>query len=403
MINNISIPEYKELWPLLNLDGSLNGCVANDSSMEVMLRIEQSLQRLQEGDIDGQRTLWLEIHLPGRNYYWGEDKRDKNGNIWYRITTGCYRDMHYLLLYDTHHKFIDLRSQPSAFEQRNPGHQYYDVRDALLRLEKYLSEIVDSICTDPDSYNEYIAVNLPFWKRHGEIKRSALNRICPSYRRVDNPEKEILLLEKMLNRRVSTFSEMTLNIYMHYWRMAYVAYRTMSDFEPSPTGAFAELSDREIFKHSSKGYHLEGYDLDSQDDFIRWEAENSPYHCLDVAYARIHLWPVRDKNGLWHFETGFHVRGYFRDMLNIVRNLYDQGVIVGISYWADEALAQLKEEDTVTITPCPDKYREEIHLPYAGDGITRKMVNAIIRETTWKAEKPVLPRRQEQNSGREED
>ena len=110
MINNITILEYKEFWPLLCLDGALNGNVVDDASLEVMLRIEKEMHRLKVMGDDERRTLWLEIHLPGRRYYWGEDKRDLNGNIWYWISTANYRGFHYLRLGDNHHRCIDLRS-----------------------------------------------------------------------------------------------------------------------------------------------------------------------------------------------------------------------------------------------------------------------------------------------------
>ncbi len=391
MINNIIVPEYKELWPLLSLDRALNGNVVDDASLEVMLRIEKEMHRLKVMGDDERRSLWIEIHLPGRRYYWGEDKRDRNGNIWYWISTGNYRGFHSLLLGDNHHRCVDLRSQPFVGEQRNPEHIYTDVSKSLLRLEEYVRVIVDAVCMAPDKYNEYVEENLPYWKRHGTVRRSVLNGICPLYRRVENPEAEVELLENVRSSPLAVLNEMTLNTYMHYWRLAYVAYRTRDDFEPDSSEKYADSDDREVFRRSSKGYNLDGYNLDSQDDFIKWKTENSSYHCFDVAYARIHLWPVREDDGLWHFEMSYNVGGYFRDILNIVRALYEQGIIVGIRYWVDDALAQLREEDSVRISPCPNKYQEEISLPTVGDGVTRKMVNAIIRETVWDKEETVLP------------
>ena len=391
MVNNIIVPEYKELWPLFDLDGALNGNVVDDASLEVMLRIEKEMHRLKVMGDDERRSLWLEIHLPGRRYYWGEDKRDRNGNIWYWISTGNYRGFHYLLLGDNHHRCIDLRSQPYVGEVRDPEHIYTDVREPLLRLEEYVKEIVDAVCAKPDEYNDYVGANLPYWKRHGVIKRSVLNGICPLYRRVGGLEGENELLEKVRKSPLTVLEEMTLNTYMHYWRLAYVAYRTRDDFEPDSIDEYVDSDDREVFRRSSKGYNLEEYDLDSQEDFIRWKDGNSPYHCLDVAYARIHLWPVREDDGSWHFEISYNVCGYFRDVLNIVRALYEQGIIVGISHWADDALAQLREEDTVRISPCPNKYQEEISLPTVGDSVTRKMVNAIIHKTVWDKEELVMP------------
>lgn len=391
MINNITILEYKELWPLLCLDGALNGNVVDDASLEVMLRIEKEMHRFKVMGDDERRTLWLEIHLPGRRYYWGEDKRDLNGNIWYWISTANYRGFHYLRLGDNHHRCIDLRSLPYEGGVRKPERIYTDVREPLLRLEKYVKEIVDAVCVAPEKYNEYIEKNLPYSKRHGKIRRSVLNDICTLYRRVEDPEAEVELLENVRKCPLTVLEDMTLNTYMHYWRLAYVAYRTRDDVEPNSVDEYANLDDREVFRHSSKGYNIEEYDLDSQEDFIRWKDGNSLFHCLDVVYARIHLWPVREDDGLWHFEITYNVCGYFHDVLNIVRALYEQGIIIGINHWADDALAQLRGEDIVRISPCPNKYQEEISLPTVGDGVKRKMVNAIIRETMWNKEELVLP------------
>lgn len=391
MINNITILEYKEFWPLLCLDGALNGNVVDDASLEVMLRIEKEMHRLKVMGDDERRTLWLEIHLPGRRYYWGEDKRDLNGNIWYWISTANYRGFHYLRLGDNHHRCIDLRSLPYVGGVRKPGRIYTDVREPLLRLEKYVKEIVDAVCVAPEKYNEYIEKNLPYSKRHGTIRRSVLNDICTLYRRVEDPEAEVELLENVRKCPLTVLEEMTLNTYMHYWRLAYVAYRTHDDVEPDSVDEYANWDDREVFRHSSKGYNIEEYDRDSQEDFIRWKDGNTLFHCLDVVYARIHLWPVREDDDLWHFEITYNVCRYFRDVLNIVRALYEQGIIIGINHWADDALAQLRGEDIVRISPCPNKYQEEISLPTVGDGVTRKMVNAIIRETMWNKEELVLP------------
>lgn len=396
MINNITVPEYKEILPMICLDDShhLNGNVVDDASLEVMLRIEKEMQRLKVMGSDERRTLWLEIHLPGRGYQWEEDRRDRNGNIWYWITTANYEGFHYLIFCDGCFRIIDLRSHTHVHGERDSEHHTYaDVRKPLLRLERYVKDIVDAICETPAAYNEYVEQNLPYWKKHGTIPRSVLNSICPMYRRVADPESEIELLENVRKSSLTVFDEMTLNVYMHYWRLAYVAYMTRGSFEPKASDYYDGFDDRELFTHSSKGtYELEGLSLDSQEDFIKWERENSPYHCLDVAYARIHLWPVRDEDSeKWHFELGYHVGGYFRDVLNIVRALYEQGVVIGIRHWVDEALEQLREEDVVGVCPSPNKYREEISVPYVGDGVTRKMVNAIVRATTWKKEEEALP------------
>ena len=57
MVNNIIVPEYKELWPLLSLDRALNGNVVDDASLEVMLRIENEMHRLKVMGDDARRSL----------------------------------------------------------------------------------------------------------------------------------------------------------------------------------------------------------------------------------------------------------------------------------------------------------------------------------------------------------
>ena len=163
MINNITVPEYKEILPMICLDDShhLNGNVVDDATLEVMLRIEKEMQRLKVMGSDERRTLWLEIHLPGRGYQWEEDRRDRNGNIWYWITTANYEGFHYLIFCDGCFRIIDLRSHTHVHGERDSEHHTYaDVCKPLLRLERYVKDIVDAICETPAAYNEYVEQNL---------------------------------------------------------------------------------------------------------------------------------------------------------------------------------------------------------------------------------------------------
>jgi hypothetical protein len=89
-----------------------------------------------------------------------------------------------------------------------------------------------------------------------------------------------------------TSDEMTLRKYMHIWRIAYEVYRTKSEIDPIEKSVYEDVSDKEIFtRHNSKGREIDGLNLDSEEDFLKWEGTNSPYHCLDIAYARVHLSP----------------------------------------------------------------------------------------------------------------
>jgi hypothetical protein len=124
---------------------------------------------------------------------------------------------------------------------------------------------------------------------------------------------------------------------MHIWRIAYEAYRTKSEIDPTGKFMYEDVSDEEIFtRHNSKGREIEGLNLDSEEDFLKWEGTNNPYHCLDIAYARVHLSPhkmgecwddekIPVPNGQWYFSLYFSVYGYSQDVINMLEALCHAG------------------------------------------------------------------------------
>ena len=397
-IDNLKRPSCEELWPLLvlGMGNDWNGNIVDDASLEVMKRIEKTMQRLAVMGEDDCRYLWIQPVCPqpsdGEEDGGWEEEPDAKGLLWYELLTAHCGDFHYLLLTNRSWRFVDLRSAHHIHAQRDPNEVYCDLKEPLLRLERYANELVDAILIDPDAYNDYVEQNLPFRKRDGIVKRSDLYAICPIYRRIENPGFYLKAVEEMLALGPKRFKRMTLRLYRHYWRMAYVAYRTLDDYRPEPSGSFDGLSDEEVFEHSSKGLETRTFDLDLEQDYLRWEEENSLYHCHDVAYARIHLVPRRDDDGLWRLELSYNVVGYFRDALNIVTAFLKQGVGLDIGDFADEAVRKLREEDYITLTPLPNKYREEMSLPCPDEDITPAMVAEIIRLTRWKSQARVKPR-----------
>lgn len=396
---NLKCPSFEELWLLLALgDGhDLNGNILDDASLEVMLRIEKTMQRLAAMGDDDRRCLWVEIEAPKpdddeeEDWCW-EEEPDSNGHLWYLLFTAHHKDFHYLLMSNRHWRFVDLRSAHCMGAERDSNDNCYcSLVAPLTRLETYVTALVDAILEDPDAYNDYVEEHLPYTKRVGVIQRSELNRICPSYRPVNHPESHIQMLEAMKAMEMQRFELMTLRLYMHHWRIAYVAFNTMDRFEPDAPEVYRDLSDEELFSRYNNCGDLEGFDLDSEADFLKWEKENEGYHCHDVAYARIHLWPGRDEHGRWYFSIGYHGVGYFQDVLNIVSTFRQMGIGIDISGFVDQAIAKLKEEDEVTITPLPNKYREEMSLPWPDEEVTEESVQEIIKHTRWEPQVKVRP------------
>ena len=398
----ITLPvlRYSDLGEIMCLEhrNHLNGVVVDDAALEVMLRIEKTMQRLEVMGDDEQRWLWVEMKAPVKRYRMEE--ADENGNYWYQVFTAHYEDFHYMIIRNRHWKYIDLRSARYVRGERKPDVWHGNVSKPLLKLEAYITALVDSICENPDEYNTYVEKNLPYSKRDGIIKRVDLNRICPVYRTFENPERVVEIVKEMNALPLWTAEKMTLRTYMHFWRLLYEAYRTKDRYRPDPKSDFADMTDEEIFReYNNKGDEIEGLDVDSEQDFQKWDDENGSYHNMDVAYARIHLWPrkkgcgwgdegVDVPDGRWYFTLSFSVYGYAVDVVNMLEALCDAGV--GVVCRETARLQRIAEEtDYVGITPGADKYSHddkvgnEITLPYVQEGITAQQIEDVIAAAEW--------------------
>ena len=407
-MKKLPILKYNDLWELMCLDhrNHINGVVVDDASLEVMLRLEKTMQRLEVMGDDERRILWIEIKAPAKRYR--EEDADAKGNYWYQVCIAHYEDFHYMILSNCNWKFIDLRSAQYIDAERKPDLYSGNVSKALKKLESYISVLVDNICENPDAYNAYIAEQLPYTKRDGKIKRADLNKICPCYKTFEHPEHVIKVLEQQQTMPLWTCNEMTLRKYMHIWRIAYEAYCTKSEINPTRKSAYEGVTDDEIFtRHNSKGREIEGLDLDSEQDFLKWKGANSPYHCLDVAYARVHLSPHKKgegwddeeipvPNGQWYFSLYFSVYGYSQDVINMLEALCHAGIGVKCSA-TSRLLKMVNETDYVSISSLPNKYAHddeignEISLPYECEEISAQQVADVIAATEWEPLRKVKP------------
>lgn len=398
-MKDLPILKYNDLIEIMCLDHNnhLNGVVVDDASLDVMLRVEKTMSRLDVMGDDERRELWIELKAPCKRDR--EEDADENGNYWYLLITGCYQQMHYMILSNKEWRFIDLRSHESGCGERKPDLWNGNVSKALKKLETYITALVDRICANPEEYNEYVAEHLPYYKREGRIRRKDLNRICPCYKTFEDPERVISIVNGMKALPISTYDEMTLRTYMHVWRILYEAYCRKDRYADRKEDCFEGVSDVEVFSHNSKGREIEGFDLDSEADFLKWKNENSSYHCLDVAYARVHLCPIKSGDyiydeelgvpeGKWCFSLGYSVYGYSQDVVNMLEAMLEAGI--GLCCSSNERLLKIAlEEDWVSISPLPNKYTHseelgnEISLPYIDDDITEEQVRKVIAATQW--------------------
>ena len=176
-MKKIKILRYNDLGDLMYLthEHHLNGVVVDDAALEVMLRIEKTMQRLEAMGDDEQRWLWIELKAPGKRNRWEE--ADENGNYWYQVFTANYEGFHYMIIRNRERRYIDLRSARYVGDERKPDVWLGNVSKSLLKLEKYIMALVDNICENPNDYNNYVEEHLPYSKRDGVIKRADLNHM----------------------------------------------------------------------------------------------------------------------------------------------------------------------------------------------------------------------------------
>lgn len=387
--------ELAQLWQYGHMS-ELNGSVADDASLEVMLRIEKTMQRLMAMGDDDRHIVWILLKAPRRKSDRYGDA-DKKGFYWCQLLTAHYKDFHYLQISNPEgwHPF-DLRSAAYVSAKRGETPEV-DVNLALLKLEQYVNALVDNICTDALAYNTFIAKNLPYGLRDGRIKRSILNSILPEMSMFKDRDKALDVLSRQESSPVWHTERMTLRTYMHVWRIAYDAYRRKGSEVSEPNRE--KQSDEEVFMdHNSKGRAVEGLDLDSEEDFLRWERSNSSYHCHDVAYARISLQVYRKSKfyhevdvpeDSWFSSLGYGVAGYSDDMISILGALLYNGIKVYCDD-TDRLLRMAQETDYVGIVPDPNKYAcdedmgNEISLPY-------EYRKEIIEVAEWFPQPQALP------------
>ena len=394
-MKKLPVLKYNDLRDLmcLNITRHLNGVVIDDASLEVMLRIEKTMQRLKVMGSDARRILWIEIKAPGKRNR--EEFADTNDNYWYQVCSAHYKDFHYMLICNAEGRLISLQNRESIKGKRKPDAWYGDVSKPLMKIERYIIKLVDCICENPDEYNNYVEDHLPYSKREGKIKRSILNRICPEYCTFDDPQHVVDVIKKYEALSMTTFEKMTLRTYIHVWRIAYVAYQTKDRYRPMPMSDFEGLSDMEIFiSYNPKGHKIEEMDLDSEEDYLKWKKENSVYHCMEVAYARIFLYPVKEE-GHWCLSLDYSIYGYTQDVFNILESLWQEGIRVKCNHAMTRMLRYAQETDYVGIAPIsnPRAYNDvignEIILPIEED--SAQQVAEIISAAKWKKQIKVRP------------
>ncbi len=411
-MNNNAI-KLIDLWQLPRKE-VFQSSVVDDKSLEILMRIEQVMQRLAVIGDDEQRSLWIEV-LRGAPEEWREYEEVKeneevssyeeylsywqemlpNEVEWWRITSARYKKFHYLIISDGERHLYTLSSTKDVYSER-PTAGMVDVAETLAKIETYVTSLVDDIVTDANSYNKYVAKNLPYGKRTGRIRRSILNNTLPEYRmKIEDKTRAVAMLEQMVASAPKFIEHMTLRDYMHYWRIADTAFYKCENRFKSSYDSTQPQTDEEYFRRSGKGYEINKYDLDSESVFRKWIDEVSIYHGLDIAYARISLFPeYKSERWCLHMSTWRYY--YMADVIRIALALADNNVPVFV-YQAQTMLDIIAEKDYVGLTPYGGSHLKigevgnDIWLPEADEDISEQSVQSIIDNAEWDPIEEVKP------------
>lgn len=408
----------------------------DEKSFALLLEIQRTLSVFEPIDDDEARTIWLEIPrgTPGQWKAFDDDRygtsADEEDSLesyqealkaefpyekeWFFLVTSTYREYTFLKISDRDHRYVILTNR--CFHE--PGHPQDMVwfLEPLLRMVK---EQVSAIAKDPDAYNQHIAENLPYRQRSGKIKSKELNRIVPERRLKVKNRKYCIKVMKDLLRREEVYEStengssqdwialgvpaplgtMTIRSFCHYYRIADTAF-WRGHRKSKPADEAESKDDVEYYGH---GIHSisEKYNLDSEEDFIRFATD----HYGELGLSRMNVGATRHyAGGKWIITFGISYSAHDAAGLRIALALYETGAPF-IFYDARNLLHILEETGTVRISPFTfHDYLKGgddegvISLPFVEDcgkegELTRTQYEEIIKQAEWEPAAQLKPDR----------
>ena len=241
-------------------------------------------------------------------------------------------------------------------------------RENLIRLFDYLERMIDVIVANPDGFNDYVAHNLPYQQRIGRIAQKDFNRIVPNFKiKVEDRETAIKALEDSVYGYSATLLEtMTIRRYCTYFRIAnevYEAYHRKLGFRErihtDPQDVPEELRDVVYYKRKKFVDVTEMYDIDSQDDFMRFATD----HYGELGLSRLNIFASHDRQQGWKIVVSNSYSANAGLAIEVATALYKAGTPLLI-YDAEKLLRILLEEDCVRLVP--DSYHN--YMGYQEEG-----------------------------------
>ena len=243
----------------------------------------------------------------------------------------------------------------------------------LTRLFDNLQRVIDVIVANPEGYNDYVAHNLPYQQRIGRIAQKDFDRIVPKFKiQVEDRETAIKALEDSVRgHSAPPFETMTIRRYCTYYRIAnevYEAYYRKLGFRgrvyAEPQNIPEELRDVAYYKRMKFVDVQEKYDIDSQEDFMRFATD----HYGELGLSRLNIYASDYRQPGWVIVVSNSYSTNVGLAIEVATALYKTGAPLQI-YDAEKFLRILREEDYVRLIP--DSFHN--YMGYQEEGLVYEL------------------------------
>ena len=399
--------------------------VVGSDMLERLVEIQHRFERLAVMGDDEYRGFYIEVPRPTQEEWGDAEELLASGEYdsreafladwfafnpmetrWFHVASSRYGDSRSIRVTDRKHTRFIITNCPKCTDA---GPDDTGGRDNLTRLFDYLERMIDVIVANPDRFNDYVAHNLPYQQRIGRISQREFNRIVPNFKiEVEDRETAIKALEDSVHgRSVPLLETMTIRKYCTYFRIAnevYEAYHRKHGFRghihTDPQDVPEELRDVIYYKRKKFVDVTEMYDIDNQEDFMRFATD----HYGELGLLRLNIFASYDRQQGWKIVVSNSYSANAGLAIEVATALYKAGTPLLI-YDAEKLLRILLEEDYVRLVP--DSYHN--YMGYQEEGsvyelpweyecsddtdsvLTKEQYQAIVLLVEWQPEEQVNP------------
>ena len=358
--------------------------VVGGDMLERLVEIQHQFEQLVVMGDDEYRGFYIEVPRPAPEEWGNAEELITSGEYdsreafladwlafnpmetkWFHVASSRYGDSRSIRVTDRKHTHFIITNCPK-YTDIEPDDTWR--RENLTRLFDYLERVIDVVVANPDGFNDYVAHNLPYQQRIGRISQKEFNRIVPNFKiEVEDRETAIKALEDSVHGHSSPLLEtMTIRKYCTYFRIAnevYEAYHRKRGLRgrihTDPQDVPEELRDAVYYKRKKFMDVAEMYDIDSQEDFIRFATD----HYGELGLSRLNIFASNDRQQGWKIVVSNSYSANAGLAIEVATALYKAGAPLLI-YDAEKLLRILLEEDYVRLVP--DSYHN--YMGYQEEG-----------------------------------